>query len=124
MDFTFTDEQQLLRQTVRDFTNAEVKPLAAAIDREHKIPDALIAQIKELGFLAIPVPEEYGGGGLGEVGLCIFMEEITRGWDMEVINPELFERNKNRPTREVVDELRRTYDEVISRLEKMSFESL
>jgi hypothetical protein len=51
-------------------------------------------------------------------------EEITRGWDMEVINPELFERNKDRPAREVVDELRQTYDEVINRLETMSFEEL
>lgn len=51
-------------------------------------------------------------------------EDITRGWDMEVINPELFERNKDRPTQEVVDELRHTYDEVIKRLENMSFDEL
>jgi hypothetical protein len=51
-------------------------------------------------------------------------EEITRGWDMEIINPELFERNKARPTREVLDELRQTYDEVINRLEAMSFDEL
>jgi len=51
-------------------------------------------------------------------------EEITRGWDMEVINPELFERNKNRPTQEVVDELRRTYEEVMTRLEAMSYDEL
>ena len=51
-------------------------------------------------------------------------EEITRGWDMEVINPELYERNKDRPTREVLDELRRTYDEVVARLEAMPFDEL
>ena len=51
-------------------------------------------------------------------------EEITRGWDMEVINPELFERNKDRPTQEVMDELRRTYDEMVARLEAMSFDEL
>jgi hypothetical protein len=51
-------------------------------------------------------------------------EEITRGWDMEVVNPELFGRNKDRPTGEVLDELRRTYDEVIARLEAMSFDDL
>lgn len=51
-------------------------------------------------------------------------EEITRGWDMEIINPELFERNKNRPPREVLDELRRVYDTLIEKLESMSFEDL
>ena len=51
-------------------------------------------------------------------------EEITRGWDMEVINPELFERNKNRSTRDVMDELRHTYDQVLARLEAMSFDEL
>lgn len=51
-------------------------------------------------------------------------EEITRGWDMEIINPELFERNKNRPTKEVLDELRKTYDALIAKLEGMSFDEL
>jgi hypothetical protein len=51
-------------------------------------------------------------------------EEITRGWDMEVINPELFERNRNRSAQDVVDELRRVYDEVIARLDAMSFDEL
>ncbi len=51
-------------------------------------------------------------------------EEITRGWDMEIINPELFERNKNRSTQDVLDELRNTYDQVIQRLESMSFDEL
>ena len=51
-------------------------------------------------------------------------EEITRGWDMEVINPELFERNKNRPVQDVLDELRRTYDRLVAKLEGMSFDDL
>jgi len=51
-------------------------------------------------------------------------EEATKGWDMEVINPILFERNKNRSTQDVVDELRRTYDAVMSKLESMSFDDL
>ncbi len=79
MDFTFTEEQELLRQSVRDWVNGELKPLAAQIDREKKVPDQILDQIRELGFLGIPFPEEYGGGGMGEMGLCIFMEEITRG---------------------------------------------
>ncbi len=79
MDFTFSEEQELLRSTIREFVDAEVKPLAAQIDKEKKIPKALLDQIRDLGFLGVPFPEEYGGGGFGEMGLCIFMEEITRG---------------------------------------------
>ena len=44
-------------------------------------------------------------------------EEITRGWDMEVINPELFERNKDRSTQDVLDELKRTYETVLAKLD-------
>ena len=51
-------------------------------------------------------------------------EEITRGWDMEVINPELFERNKDRTTDEVLSELRTVYDLLMAKLETMSFEDL
>lgn len=79
MDFTFPEEHEMLRQTVREFVDAEVRPLAAQIDRDHAIPKPLLEQIRELGFLGIPFPEEYGGGGFGELGLCVFMEEITRG---------------------------------------------
>src|SRR6476620_1963853 len=51
-------------------------------------------------------------------------EEATRGWDMEVINPILFERNKNRSTQEVKDELRQVYEKLIAKLDAMSFEDL
>ena len=51
-------------------------------------------------------------------------EEATKGWDMEVINPILFERNKGRSAQDVLDELRRTYDNVMTRLESMSFDDL
>lgn len=51
-------------------------------------------------------------------------EEITRGWDMEVINPELFERNKDRSTEDVLEELKRTYETVLTKLESMSFDDL
>jgi alkylation response protein AidB-like acyl-CoA dehydrogenase len=78
-EFKFTDEQEMLRETVRDFTNNEIKPIAAKIDEEAKIPPDLIKKMAELGFLGISFPEEYGGGGFGEVGYCIMQEEIARG---------------------------------------------
>ncbi len=78
-EFGFTEEQQMLREMVRDFTNNEIKPVAAQIDEQEAIPEDLIKQIGELGILGVAFPEKYGGGGFGEVGYCITQEEIARG---------------------------------------------
>lgn len=78
-EFKFTEEQQMLRDMVKDFTNNEIKPISAKIDEEEKIPEDLIKQLGELGILGVAFPEEYGGGGFGEVGYCITQEEIARG---------------------------------------------
>lgn len=64
---------------VRDFVEKDVKPLAAKIDREGRIPDALLAKAKELGLFGIAFPEEYGGAGAGEIGYCLMMEELGHG---------------------------------------------
>jgi alkylation response protein AidB-like acyl-CoA dehydrogenase len=78
-EFGFTEEQIMLRDMARDFVNKEIKPIAAKIDAEEKIPTELIKQLGELGFLGVAFPEEYGGGGFGEVGYCLMQEEIARG---------------------------------------------
>ncbi|MGK9368105.1 acyl-CoA dehydrogenase family protein [Melioribacter sp. Ez-97] len=78
-EFAFTEEQNMLRSMVKDFVDNEIKPIAAQIDAEEKIPEALIKKLGELGLLGISFPEEYGGGGFGEVGYCIMQEEIARG---------------------------------------------
>jgi len=51
-------------------------------------------------------------------------EEVTKDWDFEVINPVLFERNRNRPTQDVLDELKRVYADLITKLESTPFEDL
>jgi alkylation response protein AidB-like acyl-CoA dehydrogenase len=78
MDFTFTDEQNELRHTVKRFVDAELRPIADQIDRNHEIPRALIDKMAELGFLGVAFPEEYDGAGMGEMGYCILQEEISR----------------------------------------------
>ena len=78
-EFGFTEEQIMLRDMARDFVNKEIKPIAAKIDADEKIPAELIKQLGELGFLGVAFPEEYGGGGFGEVGYCLMQEEIARG---------------------------------------------
>jgi len=79
MDFTFTEEQQMLRDMTRKFMENEVKPLARQIDDEEKIPTELIAKMREQGFFGIPFAEEYGGVGAGEMGYCVVLEEMGRG---------------------------------------------
>ena len=78
-EFKFTEEQNMLREMVKDFTNNEIKPIAAKIDTDGKIPDDLIKKMAELGLMGLSFPEEYGGGGFGEVGYCLMQEEIGRG---------------------------------------------
>lgn len=76
--FPFTEDHELLREAVRDFTNKEIRPLAASIDENEDVPRALIDKMKELGFFGVAFPAEYGGGGFGEVGYCVLLEEIAR----------------------------------------------
>jgi len=51
-------------------------------------------------------------------------EEVTKGWDMEIINPVLFERNRNRPLQDVLAELKNIYAELVNKLESMTYEEL
>jgi len=77
IEFTFTEEQNMLREMVRDFANNELKPIASKIDEEEEIPDHIIRKVAELGILGAPYPPEYGGSGVGEIGYCIIQEEIA-----------------------------------------------
>jgi alkylation response protein AidB-like acyl-CoA dehydrogenase len=77
-EFKFTEEQQMLREMVRDFATNELKPIAQKIDQDEKIPPEIIKKLGELGLLGAAFPEEYGGGGFGETGYCIMQEEIAR----------------------------------------------
>ncbi len=74
-----TEEHLMLRESIKEFTDNEVKPIAQQIDENEEIPADLISKIAEMGLLGTAFPEEYGGGGFGEVGYCIAQEEITRG---------------------------------------------
>ncbi len=78
IEFAFSEEQNMLRDMVKDFVTNELKPIAAKIDEDEAIPDEIIKKIGELGLLGTPFPMEYGGSGFGEVGYCIAQEEVGR----------------------------------------------
>ncbi len=79
MDFTLTDEQRLIQETVRSFVDERVLPVAVQNDIEHRLDLDLIAGLAELGVLGIVIPEEYGGSGLDFVSEALACEEIERG---------------------------------------------
>src|SRR5215211_6748653 len=78
MDFELTDEQRLLRDTVRDFARQEVAPVAEELDRTKTFPYELVAKMGELGLMGIPFPEEFGGGGADTLAYALAVEELTR----------------------------------------------
>jgi short-chain 2-methylacyl-CoA dehydrogenase len=78
VNYELTDEQQLLRSTVREFAETRVAPVAEELDRESRFPYELVAAMAELGLMGIPIPEEYGGAGADTVSYAIAVEELTR----------------------------------------------
>jgi short-chain 2-methylacyl-CoA dehydrogenase len=78
MNFDLTDEQRLLRDTVRDFARQEIAPVAEELDRTKSFPYDLVAKMGELGLMGIPFPEEYGGGGADTLAYALAVEELTR----------------------------------------------
>src|ERR687888_1196136 len=78
MDFDLTDEQRLLRDTVREFARDRVAPVAEELDRTKSFPYNLVAEMGELGLMGIPFPEQYGGGGADTLAYTIAIEELAR----------------------------------------------
>jgi alkylation response protein AidB-like acyl-CoA dehydrogenase len=78
LDFELSDEQRLLRDTVREFARQEVAPVAGELDRTGAFPYGAIAKLGELGLMGIPFPEEYGGGGADSLSLALAIEELAR----------------------------------------------
>jgi alkylation response protein AidB-like acyl-CoA dehydrogenase len=78
LNFGLSDEQELIRRTVREFAETNVAPVAEELDREERFPYELVAELAELGLMGLPVPEEYGGAGGDTVSYAIAIEELTR----------------------------------------------
>jgi short-chain 2-methylacyl-CoA dehydrogenase len=78
LNFDLTHEQQLVRDTVREFAESRIAPVAAELDREHRFPYDLVAELAELGLMGMTIPEEFGGAGADTVSYAIAVEELTR----------------------------------------------
>jgi alkylation response protein AidB-like acyl-CoA dehydrogenase len=78
MDFRLTEEQVLLRRTVREFAEAEIRPHVMEWDEAQEFPLDLLPKLAGLGLTGIQFPEAYGGAGLSAVDYCICIEELAR----------------------------------------------
>ncbi len=77
MDFDYTDEQKMLRRTVREFADEHLRPYAAGWDRTAEFPLDLIPILADMGFMGATIPENYGGSGLDFISVAILDEEIN-----------------------------------------------
>ena len=80
MDFDLSAEQRLLRDTIRSFVDAEIRPVARELEDSGRYPDEIVATMRKMGLFGLLVPEEYGGMAADMVSLAVVFEEISRGW--------------------------------------------
>ena len=78
MNLELSEEQQLLQKSVREFAEAEVKPLAKENDETGKFPRGLFQKAAELGLTGVAIPEAEGGAGMDHISYAIVIEEISR----------------------------------------------
>jgi len=78
MDFRLSEEQELLRRTVREFAEAEIRPHVMEWDEAQQFPMSLLPKLAALGLMGVQFAEEYGGAGLSAVDYCICIEELAR----------------------------------------------
>ena len=78
MDFNFTKEHEMLRNTVRKFAETEIKPIAGDIDKNGDVPREILTRMGEMNLMGLTVPKEYGGAGMDDLSYAIAVEEISR----------------------------------------------
>jgi short-chain 2-methylacyl-CoA dehydrogenase len=78
VNFDLSEEQELVRSTVREFARERVAPIAEELDRDHRFPYELVEEMAELGLMGMTVPEEYEGAGADTLSYAIAVEELTR----------------------------------------------
>src|SRR6185295_18612464 len=74
------DDQRLVAQTVREFVDREVIPVASEMEHRDEYPDALVDTMKSLGLFGLNIPDEYGGNEVDYTTFAIVFEELARGW--------------------------------------------
>lgn len=80
MNFDLSEEQEMIRQTVREFAEKELIPRVNELEERGEFPWEIIRKAAALGFLGATIPQEYGGSGLDSISAAILVEELSRAW--------------------------------------------
>ncbi len=80
MDFELSDEQRLLRDTMRSFVDEQIRPVAREWEESGRYPEEIVGTMRQLGLFGLLIPEAYGGMAADMVSLAVVFEEISRGW--------------------------------------------
>src|SRR5438477_6884030 len=78
MNLSLSEDQQLLRRSIREFAETEIRPHIREWDEAQHFPSELLPKLAALGLMGIQFPEEYGGSGMSAVDYCICIEELAR----------------------------------------------
>jgi alkylation response protein AidB-like acyl-CoA dehydrogenase len=78
VDFRLTDEQQLLRRSVREFAETEIRPHVREWDEAQRFPSELVPKLAALGLMGVQFSEQYGGSGMSAIDYCLCIEELAR----------------------------------------------
>ena len=78
MNFDLAPEHELIRRTVREYAEERIAPVAEELDREHRFPYEIVAELGDLGLMGIPIPERHGGAGGDTLSYAIAIEELAR----------------------------------------------
>lgn len=79
MDFELTEEEKMTQECARDFAEKRLMPVAAELDEKGEFPAELVAELAELGLMGVPIPEQWGGGGMNSIAYALAVEEVSRG---------------------------------------------
>ena len=78
MDFTIPEDLRMMQETIRRFVERDLEPISRRVEEEGRIPEEIVQKMRELGLFGLPIPEEYGGLGLGTLGEILVYEELTK----------------------------------------------
>ena len=79
VDELLTDEQKLVRESVRNYVKKEISPIIEDYAQRAEFPQQIVQQMGELGVFGPTIPEQYGGGGLDYISYGLMMQELERG---------------------------------------------